>query len=446
MSFYRRQDRHLPVRPNLDQLKHQAKDLLRAVQRGDSEALDEFMKFHPETERFALNADKMSAHRPQDARASIKLADAQLVLARSYGAASWPRLVQACNLIDAIWRDDIDTVREIVSENPKLLHENAGIRNSNWGPPLSYAANLGRDEIIKLLYKFGAMDLEHAMGRAMLQSKVETAAMIHQLLGSPLPPAGSLGGPAYTLSVQGTAFALRVGARVRDEDGKRLAPVDVVLETDSRTPNAKHQILELYVAHGLELPDTPTMALHRGRIDLLEEHLRRDPKLLERTFTHEEIYPPAMGCHDEVQATQGTPLKGATLLHLCADYDEIEIARWLLEKGMNVNAKAEVDQDGFGGHTALFGTVVSQPNFWMNYQERPQFAPFTQLLLDHGADLNLRASLRKQLHPGYGPKYDVTSTYEYRDVTALSWGRQFHVKVFVSEPAMKLIEERGGVE
>jgi hypothetical protein len=31
-------------------------------------------------------------------------------------------------------------------------------------------------------------------------------------------------------------------------------------------------------------------------------------------------------------------------------------------------------------------------------------------------------------------------------VTALGWGRQFHAKVFVSEPAMKLIEEYGGVE
>jgi len=446
MSFYTRQDRHLPVRPDLDQLKHQAKDLLRAVHRGDTQAVDEFKKFHPEASRFALNADETSALAANAARASIKLADAQLALARSYGAASWPRLVQACNLIEAIWSDDIDTVRRIVTENPKLLHENAGIRNSNWGPPLSYAANLGRDEIIKLLYKFGAMDLEHAMDRAILQSKVETAAMLHELLGSPLPPAGSLGGPAYTLSVPGTAFALRVGAPVRDDAGKRLAPVDVVLETDSRTPKAKHEILELYVAHGLELPDTPTMALHRGRIDLLENHLHRDPKLLERTFTHEEIYPPEMGCHDEVQATQGTPLKGTTLLHLCAEYDEIEIARWLLEKGMDVNARATVDRDGFGGHTALFCTIVSQPNFWMNYQDRPQLAPFTQLLLDHGADPNLRASLRKQLHPGYGPKYDVTKVHEYRDVTALSWGRQFHAKVFVSEPAMKLIEERGGTE
>ena len=94
----------------------------------------------------------------------------------------------------------------------------------------------------------------------------------------------------------------------------------------------------------------------------------------------------------------------------------------------------------------MFGTVVSQPNFWMNHLGSPKVAPFTQLLLDHGANPNARASLRKKLHPGYGPKYDVENTYEYRDITPLSWGRRFHAKVFVSEPAMKLIEERGGEE
>jgi len=82
----------------------------------------------------------------------------------------------------------------------------------------------------------------------------------------------------------------------------------------------------MYVQHGLELPDTPTMAIHRGRIDLLEEHLRRDSALLSRTFSHEEIYPPEVGCHDELLATNGTPLSGTTLLHMAIDYDEFEIA------------------------------------------------------------------------------------------------------------------------
>src|SRR5262244_3671414 len=134
----------------------------------------------------------------------------------------------------------------------------------------------------------------------MLQSKIATAAMLYEMLGSPPPPEGSLGGPAYTLSSEGTAFALEIGVPVAGKNGERLAPVDVVLETDSRKPEAKHAILEMYVRHGLVLPDTPTMALHRGRIDLLDEHIRRDPRVLNRTFTHEEIYPPEMGCGDEV--------------------------------------------------------------------------------------------------------------------------------------------------
>jgi len=80
-------------------------------------------------------------------------------------------------------------------------------------------------------------------------------------------------------------------------------------------------------------------------------------------------------------------------------------------------------------------------NFWMNYGAGGlKEAPFAQLLLECGADPNARASLRKQLHPGYGE--DVLR--EYRDVTPLSWGARFHNKLFVSEPAMQLIEERGG--
>jgi Ankyrin repeat len=422
-------DRHIPVRPDLDQLKHQAKDLLRDIRGGNASAIDEFTRNHP----------KPVTH------GEAILADAQLALARSYGIKSWPRLVQACNLIDAIWNDDLAAVRDLVTKHPNLIHENArGTEKCNWGPPMSYAANLGRNEIIKMLHELGAKDHMHALDRATLQSKIDTAQLIHKLMGSPPLPDDVLGGPAYTLSVSGTELMFEMGAKVYGSDGNRLAPVDVVLETDSRNPSAKHAILEMYVQHGLELPDTPVITLHRGRIDLLEEHLRRDPKLLTRTFTHEEIYPPELGCHDEVLATQGTPLAGTTLLHMCVDYDEFDIAKWLIEKGADVNAKALIDSDGFGGHTALFCTVISQPNFWMNYQGHEQIAPFAELLLEHGADPNVRASLRKKLHPGYAPKYDTETMFEYRDLTAVEWGEQFHAKVFVSEPAMKLIAEHGG--
>jgi hypothetical protein len=420
--------RGLPVRPDLEQLKHQAKDLLRALHAGDPAAIAELREFHPD----AIDP------------ATAKLADAQLVLARTYQASSWTRLVQAVELVDAIWRDDMDAVRDLVTRNPKLIHEDALIRkNSNWGPPMSYAANLGRDRIIRMLHDLGATDLRSAIDRAALQGKVTTAKMLHALLGHPPAPAGALGGSAYTLSVEGTAFILGIGARVYDDDGKLLAPVDVVLETDARKPSAKHRILAMYEEHGVVYPDTAPMALHRGRVDLLEDHLRRDPGLLSRTFSHREIYPAEMGCREEIDATVGTPLGGSTLLHMCVDYDEIEIAEWLLERGMDANVRSAVGVNGFGGYTALFSTVVSQPNFWMNYRKRGPFvAPFTELLLKRGADPNVRASIWKRLHPGHGD----TTRREYRDVTALSWGRRFHDQIFVSEPAMRLIEAAGGVE
>jgi ankyrin repeat protein len=210
----------------------------------------------------------------------------------------------------------------------------------------------------------------------------------------------------------------------------------LLLQTYSRWPKGKHECLELLAVRGIHLPDTSAMAVHRGRIDLLEIHLRRDPDLLTRTFSHEEIYPPELGCSaDHSLALHGTPLAGTTLLHLCVDFDEIEIARWLIAHGMNVNAKAAVDSDGFGGHTALFGCVISQP-YRCGLQ---QDAAFARLLLDHGADPNAHASLRKRFR-----FVRDESMHEYRDVTPLSWGERFYDQDWVNRAAMRVMAERGG--
>jgi ankyrin repeat protein len=176
------------------------------------------------------------------------------------------------------------------------------------------------------------------------------------------------------------------------------------------------------------------MAVHRGRLDLLEDHVRRDPGVVSRTFSHEEIYPPALGCHaNHSLALHATPLDGSTLLHLCIDADEMEMARWLLARGAAVDGRADIDADGFGGHTALFGSVVAQSS---RVRESDDFA---RLLLDHGADPSARASLRKRLR-FVGDEL----MHEYRDVTPLSWGERFHEQGFVSRKAMRLIVRRGG--
>jgi ankyrin repeat protein len=418
--------RRLPVRPNLEQLHRQSKELLRAIHAGDANAIAELQQHHPES------IDPFAA----------KLADAQLVLARTYQASSWTRLIQAVQLADAIWRDDLDTVRTLITRNSALLHEDVLIRtDSNWGPPMSYAANLGRDEIIRFLHSHGAKDLEHAAGRAALQSHPDTVRMIYDLAGRPSLDKWTLAGPAYTLSVEGTAVLFTLGARIVGPDGVDRNTMEHLLGTDSRNPSAKHRILEMYVEHGFEPPDTPVMALHRGRIDLLETHLGRDPDLLTRTFDIGDIFPLAPACADEPYTAQGTPVHGTTLLHLAAYFDELETAEWLLDRGMDPNARAAIDTNGFGGYTALFSTVVSQHNFWVNYGKgQPDKARFTRLLLDRGADPNVRASLRARLGEGHGGG----PLREYRDITPLGWGEQYHAKIFVSRESLRLIESRGG--
>jgi hypothetical protein len=420
--------RRLPVRPDLDQLHRQAKELLRAIHASDASAIAELREHHPQS------IDP----------SSTKLADAQLVLARSYRASSWTRLVHAVRLADAIWRDDTETVRTLVTNNTALIHDDVLIRtDSHWGPPMTYAANLGRNDIIRLLHSLGARDLESAAGRAALQGKADTVRMIWNLTGRPSPEAvgWGLASPAYTLSVEGTAVLFALGIRVDGPHGVDTNAIEHLLGTDSRNPPAKHRILEMWIEHGFEPPDTPVMALHRGRIDLLEAHLARDPDLLTRTFDIVDIYPLAPACSREPYTAQGTPVHRTTLLHIAAYFDELAIAEWLLDRGMDPDARAAIDADGFGGYTALFSTVVSQRNFWVNYSKgQPDHARFTRLLLDRGADPNLRASLRARLEEGHGGG----PLREYRDVTPLGWGERYDARIFVSREALRLIEARGG--
>ena len=73
--------RPLPARPNLEQLKNQAKDLLRAFRAGQPSARMRFRESLPRL-RGASDSDP--------ARASVSLRDAQQVVAAEYGFSSWP--------------------------------------------------------------------------------------------------------------------------------------------------------------------------------------------------------------------------------------------------------------------------------------------------------------------------------------------------------------------
>lgn len=399
--------RHLPVRPNLTQLRHQAKELLRQAARGEATALAEFA---------AVGA-------------SLKLVDAQFVLARIYGVSSWTRLVQACAVADAIWDNDVEALRTFLLRNPKLVHEPVRAQPDNWGSPLSYAANLGRDAIIAMLWTLGATDVQYGFMRACLQGRLKTARRLIEM-GAQVEP-GMVMGPCETLNADGLAFLLELGAEVADANGEKGAPLGMILQTYARDPGGKHRCLEVLAKHGVELPDTPTIALHRGRRDQIKAHLRHNPKLFTQQFSHEEIFPQAVGCSlDPTDALHGTPLAGTTLLHLAVDYDERELLSWMLAEGATPDAPAAVDADGFGGHTAIFGTVVNQP-----YRAgRPGSEALTRQLLEAGADPTYRASLRKALR-----FVSDESLHEYRNVTPREWGERFHDPDWVNPAALALL-------
>ncbi len=140
--------KHPPTRtlrdtPDLAQLKRQAKELLQAFAAGGTDAASEVHAHYQgaNPERFALH-------------------DAQLVLARSYGFDSWPRLkafvdgVTVRGLCDAVRAGDIDGVRAMLVVRPELVH--LDVAEDDEHRALHHAVLQRRPEIVRLLMQRGA--------------------------------------------------------------------------------------------------------------------------------------------------------------------------------------------------------------------------------------------------------------------------------------------------
>src|SRR5206468_6761867 len=173
----------------------------------------------------------------------------------------------------------------LIQMQPEMLH--VPVVSGNWGPPMSHAANLGRLEIIKAMAALGARDFQHAFDRAILQGRIECARWLLEH-GAKVAPSAIMSA-CETLNADGFRFLAELNPAFTDESGNRLAPLGLVLGTYCRLPKGKHEILDMFVRRGYDLPDTPMLALHRGDVSQLEKHLRRDPGLIERRFTRREI-------------------------------------------------------------------------------------------------------------------------------------------------------------
>lgn len=90
---------------------------------------------------------------------------------------------------------------------------------------------------------------------------------------------------------------------------------------------------------------------------------------------------PSLLKHRTTLKSAFTPLVGASLLHVAAEYGNLNAARALIEMGADVDARAAVDEHGLNGHTPLFHTVNSNRN---------HAQPVLRLLLDAAADPTVR--------------------------------------------------------
>src|SRR5690349_1989833 len=71
----------LPLEPSLEFERKHAKALLRGLHAGHPAAIARLVESHPKHRSIAY-----------ESLAGLRLADAQLIIAREYGFASWPRL------------------------------------------------------------------------------------------------------------------------------------------------------------------------------------------------------------------------------------------------------------------------------------------------------------------------------------------------------------------
>jgi hypothetical protein len=75
-----------------------------------------------------------------------------------------------------------------------------------------------------------------------------------------------------------------------------------------------------------------------------------------------------------------TPLKEASLLHICAEYNHLHCAKVLVKHGADINVKAGIDDSGFGGQTPIFHTVNQHANTCIDVMK---------FLVSQGANLSL---------------------------------------------------------
>ena len=194
-------------------------------------------------------------------------------------------------------------------------------------------------------------------------------------------------------------------------------PVNWLTEMYTRSDDFP-KCLRLMLDRGAVLEDPVVAPVLLNDIEDLEAAIRADRSVLD---------------HRTNMVSSFTPLIGASLLHVAAEYGNVEAARSLIELGADVNAKAAIDAYGLNGHTPIFHTVNSIHN---------RSAPILKMLLDAGARTDVAV---RGITWGKGFEWETTLF----DVTPISYAQfgllpQVHRKEREIYDNVRLLVEAAG--
>ena len=355
--------RSLTDRPSLRHLKDQAKDLFRAG-------------------------------------GAASLTEAQFKIARLYGFASWPRLKAHVDSLEVIGqlKQAIDTndsarIKTLMTHDPALHCAPLGYNKNGpltwvaecrvpWEPPSAQ-----RLAIAKWMLENGS-DVHQGGDGPLMRAALfgHRIPMMELLLAHGAVVNAEWNGyfpiifaPCETVEPAPIKWLLEHGANPNcDKPGRKYpgTALDYVIGTYGRSSQLGACMEILLKAGGVTKHDVPpVLDLLRGRLDLLAERLDADPALLNRQFPELEF---------GATGARRLTLRAATLLHVAAEYGNVEAAKLLLDCGADVNARATVDESGVGGQTPIFHAVTQYGDWGL---------PVAQLLMERGADLSVRAKL-----------------------------------------------------
>jgi len=218
--------------------------------------------------------------------------------------------------------------------------------------------------------------------------------------------------------IAGIRAILESGESEQYTAGKPL--VWVLIGEYTRSPRFK-DCVRVFLENGHGLKDPILEAVLLDDADLLRTSILENPEGIHTKHSIPCAY---------------TPFLEVSLLHICAEFNHFSCAELLINAGLDINAKAGVDEFGFGGQTPIFHTVN---------QNTDQSREMLDFCLEKGADLDhtVRGLIWGKGYP-WETLIPAVNPISYAMMGLLP---QMHRKeATISDVVSKLLKHRFGIE